>query len=91
MLDKAEFFFARFNHAPWHSWDHSSWYGEMGIQGLFWMLAILLITMAIFAQIQASRRNLSEAVIPAGTELDARYAVGEIDRVEYLERRRNLS
>ncbi len=76
------------NDADWYGWDHSGWYWAMGFHGVFWLA---LIVVAIVILIRSSRRGLAGAENSAKSELDTRYARGEINRGEYLEGKRDLA
>jgi len=74
---------------PMHDWMDGWW--PMG--GLFWIAIIALVVYAIFA---FSRRDSGTGSGPDGTGssalriLDERYAKGEINRDEYLRRKRDI-
>ncbi len=88
MLENAELVLVGANGAPWYGWDHSGWYWAMGVHGVFWLA---LIVMAIVILIRFSRRGLIGAENSAKSALDTRYARGEINWDEYLERKRDLA
>jgi uncharacterized membrane protein len=88
MLENAELVLAGTNNSPWYWWDHSGWYWAMGFHGILWMA---LIVVAIVVLTRLSRRSLNGVENTANTVLDTRYASGEINRGEYLERKRDLA
>ncbi len=88
MLENAELVLVGANGAPWYWWDHSGWYWAMGVHGVFWLA---LIVVAIVILIRSSRGGLAGAKNSAKSALDTRYARGEINRDEYLERKRDLA
>ena len=72
-----------------HEW--TSWWWPMG--GLFWI--ILLVLVAYGAFVYFPRGPLNDLSSPFGGStalrtLDERYAKGEIDRDEYLQRKRDI-
>ena len=88
MLKNAELFVVGAKDAPWYWWDHSGWNWAMGFHGVFWLA---LIVIAIVDLIRSSRRSLAGAENSAKSALDTRYARGEINWDEYLERKRDLA
>ena len=101
MLDRADLVLAGTDSAPWY-WDHAMSGWAMGLHGVFWLILLGLIVAVL---VMAARSGLRGGV-PSGTELGlapaadggcalailgARYARGEIDRGEYLERKKDLS
>jgi putative membrane protein len=101
MLDRADLVQAGSDGAPWY-WDHvmSGW--AMGLHGVFWLLLIaLILVVLVIASRSGFRGSVSSGVDPGlapGADgssalaiLGARYARGEIDRGEYLERKKDLS
>ena len=91
MFDKANLVLVGANDAPGYWWDHTGWYWSMGLHGVFWLALIALVITAAVVLIRSSNRGFARAEGPAKVALDARYARGEIDRGEYLERKRDLS
>jgi putative membrane protein len=80
---------------PWH-WGHGGWDWAMGFHGLVWLLFLALVVFAVVLLVRAATRGASPALAGADGRaavavLDARYARGEIDRDEYLERKGDLS
>ncbi len=65
MLEKMELVLIGANDAPSYWWDHSGWW-------IFWLSLMLLITVAIVAQVQSSKVGLSASEIPARATLDDR-------------------
>ena len=64
--------------------------GAMGVGMLLWALLVLsLIALAIAATVRLLRRDGSTTHSPR-EELDARYARGELEREDYLQRRADL-
>jgi len=79
------------NESSWYMWDHTGWYWGMGIHWMFWV-ALILLTLAIgFGLIRSSIRPAPATKKSALAILDDRYARGEIDRGEYLERKQDIS
>jgi len=72
-----------------HEWMGGWW--PMG--GLFWIAIIGLVAYGVFAFSQQSSRRepgMNDGGSPALRMLDERYAKGEIDREEYLRRKRDI-
>jgi putative membrane protein len=77
------------------------WYWWMGLHGLMSVLFIALIVIAVIAAIRyLARGDRQPTQAGAGEEggrqsalgiLDARYARGEIDRDEYLQKKKDLA
>jgi uncharacterized membrane protein len=63
----------------------------MGVHGLLWLTLTALIVVAVGLLIRTSRRGLRGADNWAKSALDIRYARREINRGEYLERKRDLA
>jgi putative membrane protein len=87
--------------APWY-WDHGMSGWAMGLHGVFWLILIALILVVLVIASRSSLRggvssgaNSGLAPSAGGSSaldiLGARYARGEIDRGEYLERKKDLS
>ena len=91
MLENAELVLVGANNAPWYWWDHSGWYWGMGVHGILWFTLIALIVVAIIVLTRSSRKGLPGADNSAKSALDIRYARGEINQGEYLERKRDLA
>ena len=72
-------------------WGHHAWGLGMGLHGVFWLLLIGLIVVAIVTLVRSTSRNGSGSGTSAMALLDARYARGEIDRDEYFKRKKDLS
>ena len=65
--------------------------GAMGVGALLWALLLLsLIALSIAATLRLLRRDNSSTT-SARHELDARYARGELEREDYLQRRADLT
>ncbi len=80
---------------PWH-WGHRGWDWTMGFHGLAWLLFLVFVVLAVVLLVRAARGTAPARVAEPGgplavAVLDARYARGEIDRGDYLERKRELS
>ncbi len=89
MLDRAELVLAGTGNAPWY-WDHAGW--TMGLHGFFWLLLLGLIAVVVVIATRSGLRSGSfSGTDSALAILGARYARGEIDRGEYLERKKDLS
>ena len=77
----------------WMSSPYWGWYGAGRM--LIWPLIIILVIAGLFwfARSSASRRNLPPPLdqrSPALDVLEDRYARGEIDRDEYLQKKRDI-
>lgn len=83
-------------------WDHNGWSWMIGFHWLTWLLLISLSAAILIASFRLATRDVgteavartassSETRMPGHAALDGRYARGEIDRSEYLERKRDLS
>jgi len=79
-------------------WDHGGWDWMMGFHGLTWLLFLVLTVLAVVLLVRWAARGAAPAAESAGADgrpavalLDARYARGEIDRDDYLERKRDLT
>lgn len=77
--------------ATWYWWDHPGWFLGMGVHAIFWIVLGLLTVGILLALFRTSGRRVGATERSAMAILDDRYARGEIDRGEYLERRRDLS
>lgn len=80
-------------------WGHSSGMGTIGIVGIvITLLLIIILVLVIFAILRLLKRTNVNATthtqMPSNTEaltiLQARYAKGEIDEEEYLNRKKVL-
>ncbi len=99
MWDKANLMLVGGADTPWHwgHWGHSGWGWVMDLHGLTWVLFLVLVVLAVVLLVRAALRGNPPAQVaePGGASavavLDARYARGEIDRGDYLERQRGLS
>lgn len=91
MLDKVDLVLVGANNASGYWWDHTGWHWAMGLHGVFWLALIALAIATIVALSRTSSRRLRAVKISPRAALDTRYARGEIDRGEYLERKRDLS
>lgn len=78
-----------------YGWMHDggTWLG-MGLHGLFWVLLLTVIAVAVVWAMRSAARPTFTGPDVTGQNgrdvLDARYARGEIDREEYLARKRDL-
>ncbi len=91
MSENSDFGLVGANDAAWFWWDHSGWYWTMGVHGVLWFTLIALIVVSLVVFIRTSRRGLPGPDNSAKSTLDIRYARGEINRGEYLERKRDLA
>ncbi len=91
MFDAADLVVIGASDTPAYLWDHTGWYWTMGLHGAFWLALIALVVITALVLMRSSNRGLARVEGPAIAVLDARYARGEIDRGEYLERKRDLS
>lgn len=78
---------------PWH--DGAMWWWWMPFHGLMWLLVVGVLVAAGVALIRwlihGTDRPSRGAQKPAALDvLDARYARGEIEREEYLQRRKDI-
>jgi putative membrane protein len=99
MWHNADFMFAGPGDGSWFA-DHGSWYWGMGLHGLTWILFVILAVAAIMLLVRSIARggastgaagSVTSTGDSAAAILDARYARGEIERGEYLERKRDIS
>lgn len=81
-----------------HGWMMGYGSGSMGLfMGLFWLVVIGLIIWAVVAFVQANNSRADGTMSlsdqrPSGLSvLEERYARGEIDRDEYLQKKQDLS
>lgn len=83
-------------------WDHGGWWWMIGVHWLIWFLLIALVVAILVASFRPATRDVggdsfaggassSETYSSGRTALDVRFARGEIDRGEYLERKHALS
>lgn len=83
-------------------WDHMGWGWMSGFHGLFWLLIAVVTAASLVVSFRLATRYGGRAEEASGSSsrgrwktardlLDARYARGEIDRSEYLKRKRELS
>lgn len=75
-------------------WGGSGWGGPMLFGGVFWLLLIVLVVGAVVWFARTASRPHDPVLRPSGSSgldiLQQRYARGEIDRDEYLQKRRDL-
>lgn len=74
-------------------WGQGGHWLGMGLHGLFWFLLIGVIAITVIWAARTANRPNNQAPNsgPSPREiLDARYARGEIERDDYLVRKRNL-
>ena len=83
-------------------WDHNGWSWMNGFHWVTWLLVVTTAAAILIASFRLATRDVgtetvaltassSETRMPGRSALDVRYARGEIDRGEYLERKRDLS
>ncbi len=76
----------------YHGWDAMGWMMPFG--GLLWLLFLVAVVAAIVWLVRGSRQSGETAGRgghSAGLDiLEARYAKGEIDRNEYLQKKQDL-
>lgn len=69
------------------------WLG-MGLHGLFWVVLVAIIAVMVIWAVRSAGRPHAEAAPGGGPSpreiLDARYARGEIEQDEYLNRKKAL-
>lgn len=95
MLDKGHWMMGSADGA-WHS-DQWLSFGAMGLHGVFMLLLVALLIVALIALVRGLGRGRRAQATAAGAPdggaasiLEARYARGEVDRDEYLQKRRDL-
>jgi putative membrane protein len=82
-------------------WGHGSDWGMMGGWGwigpfnmLFWLILVIVVIAVIVWFVQSPRRSgrlpLPSTLSPGLATLDERYARGEINRDEYLQKRNDI-
>lgn len=72
-----------------HAWDMMHWgWGGLIVSAIFWILLIALVIWIVRTLTTGQQRNASGGT--ARDILKKRYARGEIDRDEYLEKMRDL-
>lgn len=74
---------------PMHDyyWRGGEWGGWMLVHGAFWLLLLALL---VFGAVTLARRPGSSSRGSALDILNERYARGEIDRDEYLQRKKDI-
>jgi putative membrane protein len=74
---------------PMHDyfWGGGGWGGWMLVHGAFWLLLLALI---VFGAVVLMRGSRSPGQGSALDLLNERYARGEIDRDEYLQRKKDI-
>lgn len=71
-----------------HYWGGGAWGGWMLVHGIFWLL---LLGLLVFGTLALVRRSGPSARGGRALELlDELYARGEIDREEYLQRKKDI-
>jgi putative membrane protein len=73
-----------------HDWMMDGW--GMGLGFVFWVAFLVLIVAAVLWFVRSQKSTSGGAERRAGglNVLDERYARGEIDREEYLQKKRDL-
>ena len=85
----------------WHA-DHMTWPWMSSLHGMYWPMMILLIVAILLVAFYLGSRDEGSNEATAGVAqrrphgaardiLDERYARGEIDRGDYLDKKRELS
>ena len=71
---------------------HDGWFGWWPMGGLLWLVLVALLIVGLFAVLRRApgQRNESGAGSEALKVLDERYARGEIEREDYLQRRKDI-
>ena len=73
---------------PMHYWGADAWGGWTLVHGAFWLLLLALL---VFGAIALTRRSRSSGEGSSALDvLNERYARGEIDRDEYLQRKKDI-
>lgn len=83
-------------------WDHGGWPWMTGFHWLIWPLLIALVVAILVTSFRLATRDVggdsfaggassSETHSSGRAALDVRFARGEIDRGEYIERKHDLS
>lgn len=70
-----------------HYWSGSSWDGWMIIYGVFWLFLLALLILGVVLVVRSSRSAEGSAALNL---LNERYARGEIERDEYLQRKKDI-
>lgn len=73
-----------------HDWMMDGW--GMGLGFIFWVAVLVLTVAALvwFVRSQTTKRGSAERRSSGRAALDERYARGEIDREEYLQKKRDI-
>lgn len=75
-------------------WGQGGYWLGMGLHSLFWFLLVAAIGITVIWAARAAGRPDGQEASNGGPSpreiLDARYALGEIERDDYLVRKRNL-
>lgn len=75
-------------------WGQGGYWLGMGLHGLFWFLLVAAIGITVIMAARTAGRPSGQTPSNGGPSpreiLDARYARGEIERDDYLVRKRNL-
>ena len=75
-------------------WGQGGYWLGMGLHGLFWFLLVGAIAITVIWAARTANRPNNQTAANGGPSpreiLDARYARGEIERDDYLVRKRNL-
>ena len=72
-------------------WGQGGYWLGMGLHGLFWFLLVAAIAIAVISAVRRPNDQAVSSDEPSPREiLDARYARGEIERDDYLVRKRIL-
>ena len=78
------------HYGPWSVDGGSHWWWMMPFHGLFSLLFFVLVAWAVVALVRHLTARKGGSRSPGLDALDERYAKGEIQREEYLQKRRDL-
>jgi putative membrane protein len=78
------------SHPSWMAYD--GWHWGMGLHGLFWLIVIgLAIVLVVVLVRQFGRGEAPPRLKRSALDIvEERYARGEIDREEYLQKKKDL-
>ena len=74
----------------YYPWDMHDWGGWTIFHAAFWLLLLALIVAAAIALSRGSRSKEVSQEKTALDQLNERYARGEIDREEYMQRKKDI-
>ena len=74
---------------PMHYYWNGGWGGWMIVHAMFWVVLLALLVVVTLAIARGRRRGSRESATALDL-LNERYARGEIDRDEYLQRKKDI-